>query len=182
MGGASRAVHAVLDHLRRGVRLRRRAHPPRALPALAIATSTVALGHPSGARLLIVAAPDGASPAAWVGHHFAWGTSGAPRALRGCRWDPLPVRRGRHHRRRYNILRVAFAIEGCQPGHFVLLQARVPYVRRPRRSAELAQPLRAVLQRSANPSTDYTWLAAYHLRGAAQTWYFTLVQDEGQPT
>jgi hypothetical protein len=32
------------------------------------------------------------------------------------------------------------------------------------------------------PLTDYTWLAAYHLRGAAQTWYFTLVQDEGQPT
>jgi hypothetical protein len=29
---------------------------------------------------------------------------------------------------------------------------------------------------------DYTWLAAYHLRGAAQTWYYTLVQDKGQPT
>jgi hypothetical protein len=32
------------------------------------------------------------------------------------------------------------------------------------------------------PPTDYTWLAAYHLRRAAQTWYFTLVQDKGQPT
>jgi hypothetical protein len=31
------------------------------------------------------------------------------------------------------------------------------------------------------PLADYTWLAAYHLRGAAQTRYFTLVQDEGQP-
>jgi hypothetical protein len=32
------------------------------------------------------------------------------------------------------------------------------------------------------PPADYTWLAAYHLRGAAQTWYFTLVQDEGRPS
>jgi hypothetical protein len=31
------------------------------------------------------------------------------------------------------------------------------------------------------PPTDYTWLVAYHLRGPAQTWYFTLVQDEDQP-
>jgi hypothetical protein len=29
---------------------------------------------------------------------------------------------------------------------------------------------------------DYTWLASYHLRGASQTWYFTLEQDEGRPT
>jgi hypothetical protein len=32
------------------------------------------------------------------------------------------------------------------------------------------------------PPADYMWLAAYHLCGAAQTWYFTLVQDEGQPS
>jgi hypothetical protein len=32
------------------------------------------------------------------------------------------------------------------------------------------------------PPADYTWLAAYHLRGDALTWYFTLVQDEGQPS
>jgi hypothetical protein len=43
----------------------------------------VALGHPTGARLLVAAAPDGAAPAAWVSHRFAWGTSGAPRALGG---------------------------------------------------------------------------------------------------
>ncbi|XP_071678170.1 uncharacterized protein [Lolium perenne] len=28
-------------------------------------------------------------------------------------------------------------------------------------------------------STDRTWIASYHLRGAAQTWYYTLEQDEG---
>jgi hypothetical protein len=32
------------------------------------------------------------------------------------------------------------------------------------------------------PPADYTWLAAYHLRWASQTWYFTLVQDERQPS
>jgi hypothetical protein len=69
--------------LRRGVRLRWCAHPPRALPALAVAAPTVALGHHSGAYLLVAAALDGASPAAWVGHLFAWGASGAPRALGG---------------------------------------------------------------------------------------------------
>jgi len=26
-----------------------------------------------------------------------------------------------------------------------------------------------------------TWLASYHLRGAAQTWYYALEQDEGMP-
>jgi hypothetical protein len=30
--------------------------------------------------------------------------------------------------------------------------------------------------------TDYTWLATYHFREAAQTWYFTLVQYVGWPT
>ncbi|XP_066390750.1 uncharacterized protein [Miscanthus floridulus] len=29
---------------------------------------------------------------------------------------------------------------------------------------------------------DRTWLASYHLRGAAQTWYYALEQDEGMPT
>ncbi|XP_071678585.1 uncharacterized protein [Lolium perenne] len=28
-------------------------------------------------------------------------------------------------------------------------------------------------------SADRTWIASYHLRGAAQTWYYTLEQDEG---
>ncbi|KAK1617035.1 hypothetical protein QYE76_022552 [Lolium multiflorum] len=28
-------------------------------------------------------------------------------------------------------------------------------------------------------STDRTWIASYHLRGAAQTWYYALEQDEG---
>lgn len=32
------------------------------------------------------------------------------------------------------------------------------------------------------PTADYTWLAAYHLCDAAQTWYFALEQDEGRPT
>jgi hypothetical protein len=30
--------------------------------------------------------------------------------------------------------------------------------------------------------TDRTWLASYHLKGAAQTWYYALEQDEGMPT
>ena len=29
---------------------------------------------------------------------------------------------------------------------------------------------------------DRTWLASYHLWGAAQTWYYALEQDEGMPT
>src|SRR4051812_27949457 len=28
-------------------------------------------------------------------------------------------------------------------------------------------------------ASDGTWLASYHLRGAAQTWYYALEQDEG---
>jgi hypothetical protein len=28
-------------------------------------------------------------------------------------------------------------------------------------------------------ASDRTWIASYHLRGAAQTWYYTLEQDEG---
>jgi hypothetical protein len=31
-------------------------------------------------------------------------------------------------------------------------------------------------------ATDRTWRASYHLRGAAQTWYYTLEQDIGMPT
>ena len=30
-------------------------------------------------------------------------------------------------------------------------------------------------------ASDRTWLATYHLTGAAQTWYYTLEQDEGMP-
>jgi hypothetical protein len=30
--------------------------------------------------------------------------------------------------------------------------------------------------------TDRTWLALYHLKGAAQTWYYALEQDDGMPT
>jgi hypothetical protein len=30
--------------------------------------------------------------------------------------------------------------------------------------------------------TDRTWLASYHLKSAAQTWYYALEQDEGMPT
>jgi hypothetical protein len=30
-------------------------------------------------------------------------------------------------------------------------------------------------------ASDRTWLASYHLRGAAQTWYYALEQDEGKP-
>ena len=28
-------------------------------------------------------------------------------------------------------------------------------------------------------ASERTWLASYHLRGAAQTWYYALEQDEG---
>jgi hypothetical protein len=31
-------------------------------------------------------------------------------------------------------------------------------------------------------ASDHTWLASYHLRGAAQTRYYTLEHDEGMPT
>ena len=31
------------------------------------------------------------------------------------------------------------------------------------------------------PASDQTWLASYHLTGAAQTWYYALEQDEGMP-
>jgi hypothetical protein len=31
------------------------------------------------------------------------------------------------------------------------------------------------------PASDRTWLASYHLTGAAQTWYYALEQDEGMP-
>jgi hypothetical protein len=31
-------------------------------------------------------------------------------------------------------------------------------------------------------ASDRTWLASYHLRGAAQTWYYVLERDEGMPT
>jgi hypothetical protein len=30
-------------------------------------------------------------------------------------------------------------------------------------------------------ASDRTWFASYHLRGAAQTWYYALEQDEGMP-
>ena len=30
-------------------------------------------------------------------------------------------------------------------------------------------------------ASDRTWLASYHLRGAAQSWYYALEQDEGMP-
>lgn len=30
-------------------------------------------------------------------------------------------------------------------------------------------------------ASDRTWLASYHLKGAAQTWYYALEQDEGMP-
>jgi hypothetical protein len=31
-------------------------------------------------------------------------------------------------------------------------------------------------------ASDRTWLASYHLTGAAQTWYYALEQDEGMPS
>jgi hypothetical protein len=31
-------------------------------------------------------------------------------------------------------------------------------------------------------ASDRTWLASYHLRGPAQTWYYTLEQSEGMPS
>jgi hypothetical protein len=31
-------------------------------------------------------------------------------------------------------------------------------------------------------ASNRTWLASYHLTGAAQTWYFAIEQDEGMPT
>ena len=31
------------------------------------------------------------------------------------------------------------------------------------------------------PASNRTWLASYHLRGGAQTWYYALEQDEGMP-
>jgi hypothetical protein len=70
-GVLPRAVRAVLDYLRRAIHLRRRSHPPHPLPAFAVAASTVARGHPVGACLLIAAAVDDTSIAAWVGHRFA---------------------------------------------------------------------------------------------------------------
>jgi len=30
-------------------------------------------------------------------------------------------------------------------------------------------------------ASQRTWLASYHMKGAAQTWYYTLEQDEGMP-
>ncbi|XP_066375373.1 uncharacterized protein [Miscanthus floridulus] len=32
------------------------------------------------------------------------------------------------------------------------------------------------------PASDRTWIASYHLRGLAQTWYYALEQDEGMPS
>jgi hypothetical protein len=32
------------------------------------------------------------------------------------------------------------------------------------------------------PASDRTWLASYHLKGPAQTWYYALEQDEGMPS
>jgi len=31
------------------------------------------------------------------------------------------------------------------------------------------------------PASQHTWMASYHLTGDAQTWYYALEQDEGQP-
>jgi hypothetical protein len=31
-------------------------------------------------------------------------------------------------------------------------------------------------------ASDRIWVASYHLRGAAQTWYYVLEQDEGMLT
>ena len=31
-------------------------------------------------------------------------------------------------------------------------------------------------------ASDRTWLASYHLRGTAQTWYYALEQDAGMPS
>jgi hypothetical protein len=31
------------------------------------------------------------------------------------------------------------------------------------------------------PASQRTWMASYHLTGAAQTWYYALEQDEGMP-
>ena len=31
-------------------------------------------------------------------------------------------------------------------------------------------------------ASNSTWLASYHLQGAAQTWYYAFEQDEGMPT
>jgi len=31
------------------------------------------------------------------------------------------------------------------------------------------------------PASQRTWMASYHLTGAAQTWYYALKQDEGMP-
>jgi hypothetical protein len=31
------------------------------------------------------------------------------------------------------------------------------------------------------PTSNRTWLASYHLKGLAQTWYYTLEHDEGMP-
>ncbi|XP_066321417.1 uncharacterized protein [Miscanthus floridulus] len=30
-------------------------------------------------------------------------------------------------------------------------------------------------------ASQRTWLASYHMKGAAQTWYYALEQDEGMP-
>jgi hypothetical protein len=32
------------------------------------------------------------------------------------------------------------------------------------------------------PAANRTWLASYHLRGGAQTWYYALEHDEGMPS
>jgi hypothetical protein len=50
-------------------------HSPSSLPPWLAGTP--------GARLLVAAAPDGASTTAWVGHCFASGTACAPRPLWG---------------------------------------------------------------------------------------------------
>jgi hypothetical protein len=32
------------------------------------------------------------------------------------------------------------------------------------------------------PESQRTWMASYHLSGAAQTWYYALLLDEGMPS
>jgi hypothetical protein len=110
------------------------------------------------------------------------GGLGCPACSRGRRRDPLLVRRGRHHSHRYNILRASSAVRGCQPGRSALYKLEFPTYDSIDDPLNWLNHCEQFFSGQQTPPTYYTWLAAYHLRGAAQTWHFTLVQDEAQPT
>jgi hypothetical protein len=162
------------------VHLRGCAHPPRSLLALVVAASTVALGHP-----LVYSLPlprTALPPLSWS----ATATHGGPRAPRvlygGVNGTLFPSDVG--------ATTGAAAASSRPPPRSEGASQAVPrfYKLEFLTYDDLNDPLNWLnhceqfFSGQQTPSMNYTWLAAYHLHGAAQTWYFTLVQDEGQPT